>query len=185
MPLYSSLFCGSMFFFTRVFKCELCFACFFLLSCRTSNRKSLIVTSSTSPTLPRPHSPLHGHTGKTYWDLVSKHHFGSRSVTYIGFEYGQAGFSSDVSVRIYVDVKLFKSAVWHHQYLFVSSVFVCPIGVCLFVPSVFLYHQCLFILLGFVCVITICLYRHFLWVFVSSVFVLSMFVCTISVCLHH
>ncbi|XP_070797475.1 microtubule-associated serine/threonine-protein kinase 2 isoform X4 [Pituophis catenifer annectens] len=29
--------------------------------CRTSNRKSLIVTSSTSPTLPRPHSPLHGH----------------------------------------------------------------------------------------------------------------------------
>ncbi|XP_077814728.1 microtubule-associated serine/threonine-protein kinase 2 isoform X40 [Macaca mulatta] len=31
-------------------------------SCRTSNRKSLIVTSSTSPTLPRPHSPLHGHT---------------------------------------------------------------------------------------------------------------------------
>uniref|UniRef100_A0A8C3L927 non-specific serine/threonine protein kinase n=1 Tax=Chrysolophus pictus TaxID=9089 RepID=A0A8C3L927_CHRPC len=31
--------------------------------CRTSNRKSLIVTSSTSPTLPRPHSPLHGHAG--------------------------------------------------------------------------------------------------------------------------
>nr|XP_008519799.1 PREDICTED: microtubule-associated serine/threonine-protein kinase 2 [Equus przewalskii] len=30
--------------------------------CRTSNRKSLIVTSSTSPTLQRPHSPLHGHT---------------------------------------------------------------------------------------------------------------------------
>ncbi|XP_023674486.2 microtubule-associated serine/threonine-protein kinase 2-like isoform X1 [Paramormyrops kingsleyae] len=28
--------------------------------CRTSNRKSLIVTSSTSPTLPRPHSPSHG-----------------------------------------------------------------------------------------------------------------------------
>uniref|UniRef100_A0A4X2LF12 non-specific serine/threonine protein kinase n=1 Tax=Vombatus ursinus TaxID=29139 RepID=A0A4X2LF12_VOMUR len=31
--------------------------------CRTSNRKSLIVPSSTSPTLPRPHSPLHGHPG--------------------------------------------------------------------------------------------------------------------------
>ncbi|XP_057404188.1 microtubule-associated serine/threonine-protein kinase 2 isoform X4 [Balaenoptera acutorostrata] len=36
--------------------------------CRTSNRKSLIMTSSTSPTLPRPHSPLHGHTGNSPLD---------------------------------------------------------------------------------------------------------------------
>ncbi|KAM4872389.1 microtubule-associated serine/threonine-protein kinase 2 isoform 1-T1 [Thomomys bottae] len=36
--------------------------------CRTSNRKSLIMTSNTSPTLPRPHSPLHGHTGNSPLD---------------------------------------------------------------------------------------------------------------------
>ncbi|KAM9313317.1 microtubule-associated serine/threonine-protein kinase 1 [Gastrophryne carolinensis] len=36
--------------------------------CRSSNRKSLILTSSSSPTLPRPHSPLPGHIGGSPMD---------------------------------------------------------------------------------------------------------------------
>uniref|UniRef100_A0A8C1MRM4 non-specific serine/threonine protein kinase n=1 Tax=Cyprinus carpio TaxID=7962 RepID=A0A8C1MRM4_CYPCA len=39
----------------------------FYWTCRTSNRKSLILTS-TSPTLPRPHSPLPGHIGDSPLD---------------------------------------------------------------------------------------------------------------------
>ncbi|CAG5938249.1 unnamed protein product [Menidia menidia] len=44
---------------------SLCACC--CCSCRTSNRKSLILTS-TSPTLPRPHSPLPGHIGSSPLD---------------------------------------------------------------------------------------------------------------------
>ncbi|KAG5832089.1 hypothetical protein ANANG_G00287410 [Anguilla anguilla] len=51
-------------------------------SCRASNRKSLILTS-TSPTLPRPHSPIPGHIGSSPMD--SPRNFSPSAPTHFSF----------------------------------------------------------------------------------------------------
>ncbi|XP_076015520.1 microtubule-associated serine/threonine-protein kinase 2 isoform X2 [Genypterus blacodes] len=61
--------------------------------CRSSNRKSLIVTSSTSPTLPRPHSPLHGHTGTS--PLDSPRNFSPNAGAHFSFVPARHGHRAD------------------------------------------------------------------------------------------